>query len=261
MNALILSRLVLAYLARVALGASAADIASTLFELESDIQSALDGMLIPQGYAELQPASSPAIYTITPSGAAALLNAPNPGDVSPELQPSIDIVFSEGVNPDATFLPLFAEIVRVDRLKRHSSAELVGIALTRLAVHSSRRPTENPVRRWGVRFAAELPHLQERGLPYYHAWAFATTRQLGASMELLAAHLRWLAGERSSASLTTAADEFQRLSESAKTFILKAARAVNSRKPLDASAMFDEMAGSWERGQDALASGVAALGT
>ena len=170
-------------------------------------------------------------------------------------------LFRVGAEPDATILPLFAEIVRVDRLKRHSSAELVAIALTRLAVHSSRRPTENPVRRWGVRFATELPQLQERGLPYYHAWAFATTRQLGASMELLAAHLRWLAGERSSASLTTAADEFQRLSESAKTFILKAARAVNSRKPLDASAMFDEMAGSWERGQDALASGLAALGT
>ena len=170
-------------------------------------------------------------------------------------------LFRVGAEPDATFLPLFAEIVRVDRLKRHSSAELVAIALTRLAVHSSRRPTENPVRRWGVRFATELPQLQERGLPYYHAWAFATTRQLGASMELLAAHLRWLAGERSSASLTTAADEFQRLSESAKTFILKAARAVNSRKPLNASVMFDEMAGSWERGQDALASGVAALGT
>lgn len=170
-------------------------------------------------------------------------------------------LFRVGAEPDPTFLPLFAEILRVDRLKLHSSAELVAIALTRLAVHSSRRPTENPVRRWGVRFAAELPQLQERGLPYYHAWAFATTRQLGASMELLAAHLRWLAGERSSASLTTAADEFQRLSESAKTFILKAARAVNSRKPLDASVMFDEMAASWERGQAALASGVAALGS
>ena len=170
-------------------------------------------------------------------------------------------LFRVGTEPDLTFLPLFAEIVRVDRLKRHSSAELAAIALTRLAVHSSRRPLENPVRRWGARFATELPHLQERGLPYYHAWAFATTRQLGASMELLAAHLRWLAGERPSASLTTAADEFQRLSESAKTFILKAARAVNSGKPLDASGMFDEMAGSWERGLDALASGVAALGS
>jgi hypothetical protein len=168
-------------------------------------------------------------------------------------------LFRVGAEPDPTFLPLFAEIVRVDRLKRLPSAALAALALERLAVHSSRRPAENPVRRWGARFASELPHLQERGLPYYHAWAFATTRQLGASMELLAAHLRWLADQRGSAEFTTAADEFQRLSEGAKTFILKAARAVNSRKPLDASATFDEMAGAWERGQSALAKGVAAL--
>ena len=39
--------------------------------------------------------------------------------------------------------------------------------------------------------------------------------------------------------MLAAADEFQRLSEGAKTFILKAARAVNSRKPFDAAATFD----------------------
>ena len=170
-----------------------------------------------------------------------------------------DRTFRVGAEPDATVLPLFAEMVRVDRLTCRPGAALAAIALERLAVHASRRPTANPVRRWGARFAAELPQLQERGLPYYHAWAFATTRQLGASMELLAAHLRWLADARPSASLTTAADEFQRLSGGAKTFILKAARAVNSRKPLDASATFDEMALAWERGHEALASGVAAL--
>lgn len=170
-------------------------------------------------------------------------------------------LFRVGAEPDPTFLPLFAEIVRVDRVQRLAPADLAALALARLAMHSARRPAENPVRRWGARFAAELPRLQERGLPYYHAWAFATTRQLGASMELLAAHLRWLAAARPSDSLTAAADEFQRLSEGAKTFILKAARAVNSRKPLDASTTFDEMAGAWERGQSALANGVAALAT
>ena len=169
-------------------------------------------------------------------------------------------LFRVGAEPDPTFLPLFAEIVRVDGLQRRPGVELASIALARLAVHSSRRPRVNPVRRWGARFATELPHLQERGLPYYHAWAFATTRQVGASMELLAAHLRWLAGERPSAHLTAAADEFQRLSEGAKTFILKAARAVNSRKPLDAAATFEEMASSWERGQDHLGAGMAKLG-
>ena len=175
-------------------------------------------------------------------------------------------MFRVGAEPDPTFLPLFAEIVRVDRLKRLPRAALAAIALERLAVHTARCPTENPVLRWGARFAGELPQLQERGLPYYHAWAFATTRQLGASMELLAAHLRWLAeaqtsAARTSTALTAAADAFQRLSEGAKTFILKAARAVNSRKPLDARATFDEMATAWEQGQGALALGVATLGS
>ena len=169
-------------------------------------------------------------------------------------------LFRVGAEPDPTFLPLFAEIVRVDRLKRHSLDALAAIALRRLAVQAARRPAENPIRRWGSRFAHDLPLLQERGLPYYHAWAFATTRQLGASTELLAAHLRWLAEAQPLSSLLAAADEFQRLSEGAKTFILKAARAVNSRKPLDASTTFDEMAAAWERGQDHLGAGMAKLG-
>lgn len=172
-----------------------------------------------------------------------------------------DRLFRVGVDPDPTFLPLFAEMVRVDRRTVRPGKELAAIALERLAVHAARRPKTNPVQRWGARFGAELPDLQQRGLPYYHAWAFATTRQIGAATELLAAHLRWLAAARPSGHLTTAADEFQRLSEGTKTFILKAARAVNSRKPLDAAATFDELATAWERGQDALAAGVAALST
>ncbi len=172
-----------------------------------------------------------------------------------------DRLFRVGVEPDPTFLPLFAEMVRVDRRIARERAALAAIALERLAVHASRRPTANPVQRWGARFVRELPAMQERGLAFYHAWAFATTRQVGASMELLAAHLRWLDAERPAPALRTAADEFQRLSEGAKTFILKAARAVNSRKPLDAAPVFDEMAGAWARGQDALAAGVTALGS
>ena len=34
--------------------------------------------------------------------------------------------------------------------------------------------------------------MHERGLEFYHAWAFATTRQLGAAFELAALNLRWL---------------------------------------------------------------------
>ena len=150
--------------------------------------------------------------------------------------------------PDPTFLPLFAELVRIDRVVHRSAGELAELALTRLATHVARRPANNPVRRWGERFARDLPTLQERGLPHYHAWAFATTRQLGAAMELLALHLRWLSDVGRVRGLAPAADDIMTVSNGAKTFILKAARAVNSRKPLDAAPLFDEMATAWERG-------------
>jgi hypothetical protein len=45
---------------------------------------------------------------------------------------------------------------------------------------------------------------------------------------------------------------FEQLSAANKTFILKGARATNSRRPLDGSALFDEMAGAWERGMRAV---------
>ena len=44
------------------------------------------------------------------------------------------------------------------------------------------------------------------------------------------------------------------LSAANKTFILKGARATNSRRPLDSGALFDEMAGAWERGMKAMES-------
>jgi hypothetical protein len=170
-------------------------------------------------------------------------------------------LFRVGAEPDPAFLPLFAEIVRVDRLRQRAREELAAIAVRRLAVHSSRRPVTNPIERWGARFAADLPQLQERGLPHYHSWAFATTRQIGASTELLAAHLLWLTEAHESPEFTEAAAEFRRVSEGAKLFILKAARAVSSRKPLDASAMFDDMAEAWNRGHAALSSGLGSFGS
>jgi hypothetical protein len=127
---------------------------------------------------------------------------------------------------------------------RHNAVEL-------LRRHLRRRPIDNPIRRFASRFEDELPHLQAAGLPEYHAWAFATTRQLGASMELLAAHLQWLAAG-TDAGFDGPAKSFSQVSEAAKTFILKAARAVNTKKPMDTASMFDEMALNWERGVSAL---------
>ena len=65
-------------------------------------------------------------------------------------------------------------------------------------------------------------------------------------------HLRWLADVGGIGELHGAADQFLQVSALAKTFILKAARAVNSKKPFDANPLFDEMAGAWETGMTTL---------
>ncbi len=158
-----------------------------------------------------------------------------------------DRLFRRGEPPDPTFLPLFAELVRIDRMLHRSPSELAVLAAGRLAVHLERQPAANPIARFGERFARDLPSLQAAGLAHYHAWAFSTTRQLGAASELLSLHVGWMAehGALPSEVAATAADQLMRLSEMAKAFILKGARAVSARKPLDASASFEEMAQLW----------------
>jgi hypothetical protein len=158
-------------------------------------------------------------------------------------------LFRVGAAPDPTFMPLFAEIVRIDRVVRRPVAELRSRARALLVRHLSRRPTDNPVVRFGQRFQKDLPWVTAEGLAFYHAWAFATVRQLGAAFELLALHLAWLEDP----ALQPAADGFTKLSQTAKAFILKAARAVNAKRALDATPMFDEMAAAWQAGMDTLA--------
>jgi hypothetical protein len=105
------------------------------------------------------------------------------------------------------------------------------------------------VRRFADRFARDLPALTEQGLATYHAWAFGTVRQLGAAFELAALYARWLGDGPAQAAVAP----FETISSVAKAFILKAARAVNARRALDAEPMFAEMAQAWQQGLDILA--------
>ena len=161
--------------------------------------------------------------------------------------------FRLDMQPDPTFMPLFAEFVRLDKVIRRPTAELVAMSRELWKRHLERRPADNPVRRFQERFERDLPGIQERGLAYYHAWAFGTVRQLGAAFELAALNLEWLAanGEQR---LEAAIEAFVKLSNANKTFILKGARASNSRRPFDGSAIFGEMADAWKRGMEVLES-------
>lgn len=150
--------------------------------------------------------------------------------------------------PKAGFrLPLFAEEIRIDRLSHLPVDELAARSYRELLLHHAWRPRDNPVRRFAQRFAEDLPALQERGLAHYHAWAFGSIRQLGSAFELAALQMEWLA-DQGHAAVRPAAAPFLQIAEGAKSLILKAARSVNSRRPLDADALFDRMAQGWDDG-------------
>jgi len=163
-----------------------------------------------------------------------------------------DRLLRVGAGPDPTFMPLFAELIRSERVVRHDPALLRRLSRELLRTHLARRAVPDPVERFQRRFERDLPWLTREGLDLYHAWAFATVRQLGAAAELAALYVRWLEAPE----LTTAAAPFEQVSNAAKALILKGARAVNGKRPLDARGLFAEMAEGWQQALDVLARAV-----
>jgi hypothetical protein len=143
---------------------------------------------------------------------------------------------------DPAFLPLFAELIRLDRVVAKPAHELKGDARLLLRKHVERRGRPHPVARFEERFIRDLPQLQGAGLAAYHRWAFAGIRQLGAAAELASQHLQWL----DEPAFAPAVGALRELAGDCKTLILKAARSVNSRRALDASATFANMAVAWD---------------
>ncbi len=152
-------------------------------------------------------------------------------------------------------LPLFAEVIRLDRMIRRPTGDLVEASLNLWRAHRARWPQVNPIDRFRARFERDLGTLQERGLSYYHAWAFGTTRQLGAASELCAENLRWLdihGGGEFSAAIAA----FEALAAACKTFILKAARSVNGKRAFATADTFAEMARLWDEAHEQTAAGL-----
>ncbi len=157
----------------------------------------------------------------------------------------------------ATSLPLYAEIIRLDRVQRRAPQALAASSWQLLKEHFDWRPISNPVERFAARFASDLPLLQERGLVHYHAWAFTTVRQLGSAFELGAACLRWLQPHQPGAPLAAAAEQFDVIAQESKALILKGARVVNARRAFDAPQALAPAAEAWARGMALLAPALA----
>ena len=166
-------------------------------------------------------------------------------------------LFRIDATPDLTFLPLYAEFIRVERARKMEPDALARTSCGLVQKYLGRRPLHNPIQRFGSRFADDLPALQAKGLDYYHLWAFAGLRQLGAAFELAALNLRWLESANALSALESAA-AFEMISSTCKSLVLKGARAVNSRRPLDIGTPCEMMARSWDRGMQSLEQAVQA---
>jgi hypothetical protein len=121
---------------------------------------------------------------------------------------------------------------------RSVAAELLDVQLTRL-------PRDNPVERFGVALAEDLPQLLD-DQPAYHLYAFATIRQCGAAWDTAAAFLAWLA-ESADGDVAEAAEAFGSLAAGSKTLLFKLARASATGRPLDSTPAITELAAGWDR--------------
>lgn len=150
--------------------------------------------------------------------------------------------------PGPSELPPYTEVVRLDRLRRSDPDRLERVrSLTKQ--HLARLPDTNPVSRFTQRLREDLPWLAEHDLDTFHRYAFGTCRQCGASAELAADFVEWLADNEGSES--DAAKQLRQISEGAKALQFSLARAARGRK-VDLDEVASAMETAWERAMSSL---------
>jgi hypothetical protein len=150
-------------------------------------------------------------------------------------------------------LPPFAMLIRPGNEnapgapRTGTGAETTENVLARLAAHLARRPADNPVRRMTKRVAEDLSGLPERGMDFFHRYAFGTFRHLGANGELAAVFVDWLAGhtDADQGALGEAATSFRRVSSGAKAAEFVLARAARGRR-IDLASSMAPLEEAWE---------------
>lgn len=143
-----------------------------------------------------------------------------------------------------------AEIVLppyTEQITRHpdriESGALAGIAREHLA----RRAKGNPVERLAVGVNNAMEWLPGAGLQVFHAWAFATLRQCGATAEVAADFAVCLDDVFSGAA--RAEGHFRAVASAAKSVQFKMARVASGRK-VDVEGVLADMAHAWQSAMD-----------
>jgi hypothetical protein len=156
---------------------------------------------------------------------------------------------------DARILAPYVEMVKLHRLRRPDAGALARIALAQARKHFSRKPSHNPLRAFASSFARDVEWLGKEPMASFHAYSFATLRQLGANFECAAGFARWLA-PLAGLDLEAPARAFHDIASAAKAMQFRLAR-VPAGKKYDGTASLQAMAQAW---QEAMASLAHALG-
>jgi hypothetical protein len=151
-------------------------------------------------------------------------------------------------------LPPYVEFAKLDTLKRLDDDELAVLAAELMHTHLAHRPTTNPFIAYRQYFESYMASIQDHDLAFFHKYAFATTRQFGASYEYAAFFLRWLADYQGN-HLCTAAQHLEDIASTAQIFLLKTARAVRTKKPFKYHPLLDAMEHDWNQAMKLLCSG------
>lgn len=151
--------------------------------------------------------------------------------------------------PDLLFP--YVEFVKRDHPPLQGAA-LLDAALGLLGHRLRGRTAGNPVSRFREDFPRHAAMLAERPMEFFHLWAFNLLRQVGANMELLGSHARWLE-EQGQTGLSAVREACGTLATDAKTLQFQLARAVSRKKFGDYSDLLDRM----ERAHDTALNGLA----
>lgn len=152
-----------------------------------------------------------------------------------------------------TWLPPFVERVAWSHPQRTDPLAIAAATLLRRELE--RMPADNPISIYTASLEAELQAMRENhDMDYFHRYAFATLRQLGACFELLASHVDWLVAQ-GSWNKGDAGTLFLQIAQQARSVQFQLARAIARNKTLDLSPL-DHMSRAWKAGFDALNFGV-----
>ena len=154
---------------------------------------------------------------------------------------------------DATTLPPFVEIAKLDGVRNLGVTALVERAAALTRVYLATAPAKNPIARYAQCLAGDLDALRAGERGPVADYARATVCQAGACFGLTASLLGWLHAVGGDRELGDAAAAFERLAICAKAAHLKIARL--PRTMLDASIAVDvnDMASAWDEGMTRLA--------